>query len=308
MASILYTELAWFKGYPYTFPVIPLQLERRAPDPDDAPLPERPQESQSLHAMGLKENCQVWWHYLLVLLQYWKDAKSLYPYGGPLHHDSTLMMYVYYCIKCLLHMGKVELQHYSIKTQMPWMAFACKHYTHNQITKQRETYTAIVDELQEMKNWLHKCYKAEADTEICEAEQCGGDIRKMSQRRVSEDLCPSNEALYVGTDKKGTHPNIWPASSEFDGGNSLTHQWHRESKSMERHKYALSQNEGASPDMCIPSPWPIDKSKVAEPVPLKKSISVQEYHARANADEQRKNTKRLNASRRRRRLSADGRR
>ena len=42
VASILYTELAWFKGYPYTFPVIPLQLERRAPDPEGAPLPECP--------------------------------------------------------------------------------------------------------------------------------------------------------------------------------------------------------------------------------------------------------------------------
>ena len=33
MVSILYTELAWFKGYPYTFPVIPPQLERRCRTP-----------------------------------------------------------------------------------------------------------------------------------------------------------------------------------------------------------------------------------------------------------------------------------
>ena len=50
---------------------------------------------------------------------------------------------------------------------------------------------------------------------------------------------------------------------------------------MKRQKYALSQDEGASPDMCIPSPQPIDKSKVTESVPMKKkAISVQEYHAR----------------------------
>ena len=104
-------------------------------------------------------------------------------------------------------MGKVKLQHYSLKNQMPWTAFAHKYYTHNQVMKQSETYTTIVDELQEM-NWLHKCYEVEADVEICEAEQCGGDIQKMSWPRVSEDLRPSNEALYVGTDKKGTHPNI----------------------------------------------------------------------------------------------------
>ena len=68
---------------------------------------------------------------------------------------------------------------------------------------------------------------------------------------------------------------------EFDGGNSLTHQWHQESQSMERQKYALSQDECTSPNMCIPSPQPVDKSKVAESVPVKKkAISVQEYHAR----------------------------
>ena len=42
VASILYTELAWFRGYPFTFPVIPLQLEKRPPYPDDAPLPKCP--------------------------------------------------------------------------------------------------------------------------------------------------------------------------------------------------------------------------------------------------------------------------
>ena len=84
VVSILYTELAWFKGYPYTFPVIPPQLERRAPYPKGAPLPKCPKESWSHQAMGLKENCQVWWCYLLALLQYLKDAKSPFPYGGPL--------------------------------------------------------------------------------------------------------------------------------------------------------------------------------------------------------------------------------
>ena len=47
VASILYTELAWFNGYLYTFPVIPLQLERKVPYPEGAPLPECPKESRS---------------------------------------------------------------------------------------------------------------------------------------------------------------------------------------------------------------------------------------------------------------------
>ena len=64
---------------------------------------------------------------------------------------------------------------------------------------------------------------------------------------------------------------------------------------MERQKYTLSQDECASPDMCIPSPQPVDKWKVAESVPVKKKgISVQEYHPRGQchqAEEERKEAK-----------------
>ena len=158
--------------------------------------------------MGLKENCQVWWRYLLVLLQYWKDAKSLFPYGGSLQHDSNLLMYIYHHIKCLLHMGRVKLQHYSIKNQMPWMAYSRMKYMPDQITKQRETYAAIGDELQDLKNWLHKCYEAEGDMEIREVEQCGGDIWKKFRLRISKDLHPGDEDLYVTPEKKETHPKM----------------------------------------------------------------------------------------------------
>ena len=158
--------------------------------------------------MGLTENCQVWWHYLLALLQYWKDANSPFTYRGPLQRDSNLLMYVYHHIKCLLHLGKIKLQHYSVKSQMPWTSYALTKYTPYQITKQRETYATVVDELQDLKNWLHQHYEAEADAEICEAEQCGGDIRKMSQPRVSTDLRPGNEDLYIAPEKKETCPKL----------------------------------------------------------------------------------------------------
>ena len=65
-----------------------------------------------------------------------------------------------------------------------------------------------MDELHELKNWLHKRYEAEADAEIREAEQCGGDIRKMSWPRISKDLHPGNEDLYVAMEKKETHPKM----------------------------------------------------------------------------------------------------
>ena len=74
--------------------------------------------------------------------------------------------------------------------------------------KQRETQAAVVDELQDLKNWLHQCYKAEADAEIHEVEQCGGDIQKMSRPRVSMDLCPGNEDLCIAPEKKETRPKL----------------------------------------------------------------------------------------------------
>ena len=77
-----------------------------------------------------------------------------------------------------------------------------------QITKQRETYAAVVDELQDLKNWLHQCYKAEVDAEIRKVEQCGGDIQKMSQPRVSKDLRPGNEDPYIAPEKKETRVKL----------------------------------------------------------------------------------------------------
>ena len=188
------------------------------------------------------------------------------------------------------------------------MAYTQAKYTPYLITKQRETYTAVVDELQDLQNWLHEYYEAEADAEIREAEKCGGDIQKMSRPRVSKDLHLGNEDLYVAPEKKETCSKLQLAGSEFEGGNSLAHQWCWESKTMERQKYTLNQDECTSPDMCIPSPQPIDKSKVAELTPVKKKgISVQEYHTRRqhqrveeeHKEAKQKQEKRLSASRKR---------
>ena len=181
--------------------------------------------------------------------------------------------------------GKIDLNHYSIKNQTPWTAFAWKHYSTHQVMKQWETYATIAEELQEIKNWLHKCY--EADAEIREVEQCCGDLRRKSSPRNSLDQCPGNETLFVGTDKKGTcQPGmkIHPAGSESypDEGNNLSCQCPWELESLERKKYTLSQDEIASLDMCILSPRPINKSKKdPEQAPVKKkSITVEEYHVR----------------------------
>ena len=50
---------------------------------------------------------------------------------------------------------------------MPWTSYAWTKNMPYQIMKQRETYAAVVDKLQDLKNWLHQCYEAEADAEIC---------------------------------------------------------------------------------------------------------------------------------------------
>ena len=139
-----------------------------------------------------------------------------------------------------------------------------------------------------MKMWLHKCCEVEVNAEILKVEQCCGDLWRMSSPRNSADRHLGNKTLYVGTDKRGTcQPGmkICPASSESypDEGNNLSHHWRQESKSSERKKYTLSQDEGTSPYMCIRSPRPINKSKqLVDQVPVKKkkSITMDEYRAR----------------------------
>ena len=107
---------------------------------------------------------------------------------------------------------------------------------------------------------------------------------------------PGNEELFeskLPTKKPGTcQPGVRvrPGGSESypDEGNTLTPHCHQESESLERKKYALSKDAGTSPDPCIPSPQPIDKSKRApEPAPSKKkTITVDEYWARGEQKRQ----------------------
>ena len=143
IALIIYMEITFFRRHPFTFSVIPPLLETRKPHTEDTALQTQRKESRSRHAIGHIESCQVWWCYFLALLQYQKDTNSPYSYGGSIQYDSKLMMYVYYQIKCLLHIGKIELQLYVVKLMTPWAVYGREQYMPAEITKQHESYTAM---------------------------------------------------------------------------------------------------------------------------------------------------------------------
>ena len=216
-------------------------------------------------------------------------------------------MYVYYWIKFLLHLGKVELQHYSIKIQTPWTAFDQKHYSHYQVTKQRETYATIAEELQEMKNLLHKHHEAEADSEICKVEQCGGDIQKMSRPRVSEEQCPvMKTSMLAQTRRKPARTSdqlalsLTEATVSPANGTGSQRVWRDRNTPWVRMRVLLQTYESHHPGMLInqrlPSwhPW------------RRNWLQCKNTTPGSNADEWSRNPKMLNASSRKRRLSADG--
>ena len=68
MASILYAEVTWFQGHSFVLPIIPCQFEETAPKPHDVPLPLQPKETRRQQNPGVREQCQVWWHYYLGLI------------------------------------------------------------------------------------------------------------------------------------------------------------------------------------------------------------------------------------------------
>ena len=71
IVSILYTELAWFRGYPYTFPVIPPQLEKKVPQGILEPPHRETQRKQpkvvalpvstSTVLEGRRQSILIWW-------------------------------------------------------------------------------------------------------------------------------------------------------------------------------------------------------------------------------------------------------
>ena len=81
MATAVYFEIAWVRGFRWVFPNIPPEMERMT-SRRGAPLPSPPKESTKRNGIDLSERCLRRWRYFLALMQYWKDETTPFQYGG----------------------------------------------------------------------------------------------------------------------------------------------------------------------------------------------------------------------------------
>ena len=84
-------------------------------------VPEKPTSSKGRHADDLKLRCREWWMYFLVLLQCWKDETCAFEYGGALHPDSKVLLFIYFRLKNLLKKaGLIDFHLYQVKNKTNW--------------------------------------------------------------------------------------------------------------------------------------------------------------------------------------------
>ena len=95
MAVALYFEITWAIGEKWIFPLIP-DLLTETPMRHGGKLLERPTCSTRCKGDNVKLQCREWWMYLLMSLQCLKDQICAFDYGGALHPDSKLMLFVYH--------------------------------------------------------------------------------------------------------------------------------------------------------------------------------------------------------------------
>ena len=120
MAAALYFQVAWARGEKWIFPLIP-DLMIQTPLRHGGKLPEKPTSLKGHHADNLKMWCREWWMYFLVLLQCWKDETCTFEYGGALHPDSKVLLFVYFCIKNLFKKARViDFHLYQVKNSTNW--------------------------------------------------------------------------------------------------------------------------------------------------------------------------------------------
>ena len=92
MATAVYFEVAWVRGYRWVFPNIPPEMERMT-SRRGASLPASPKESTKRNGVDLSERCLRRWRYFLALMQFWKDETTPFQYGGIMRYDSKVMLY-----------------------------------------------------------------------------------------------------------------------------------------------------------------------------------------------------------------------
>ena len=280
MATAVYFEIAWVRGYRWVFPNIPPEMERMT-SRRGAPLPSPPKESTKRNGVDLSERCLRRWHYFLTLMQYWKDETSPFQYGGVIRFDSKVLLYCMFRIKAVLKTIKFDFHHYAVKSKTTWGEYASRNLTPDQITADRRAHQQTHDDLVQKKGWMQRRYEDEADLEFAVIKRVRGDVDRVEVHRGERCRHPGNEDEYLRFRQKLEEDKRARGKGQTIFEQALANQreratrdQHRESESRERQRYAREREEQIDFEQSEPYPlpmsepdWPVEPEPPAESNP-----------------------------------------
>ena len=196
MATAVYFEITWVRGYHWVFPNIPSEMERMT-SWRGVPLPSPPKESTKCNGIDLSERCLRRWRYFLALMQYWKDETTPFQYGGVVRYDSKVLLYCMFRIKAVLKTVNFHFHHYAMKSKTTWGKYASHSLTADQIIADRRAHQQTHNDLLQKKGWMQCRYEDEADLEFEVIKRVRGNINRVEVHHGERHRHPGNEDEYL---------------------------------------------------------------------------------------------------------------
>ena len=135
--------------------------------------------------------------YFLVLLQCWKDETCTFEYGGALHPDSKVLLFIYFRLKNLLKKaGVIDFHLYQVKNKTNWNITMRTKYTPDELTSQRKRHQEAKEEMTAFKEWMYQRYEAEAICKYNDLQASGGDFDTLLHRRIDTIRRPGDKEQF----------------------------------------------------------------------------------------------------------------
>ena len=266
MATAVYFQVAWVRGYRWVFPNIPPEMERMTSRHAGRPSPSPPKESTTHNGIDLSERCMRRWHYFLALMQYWKDETTPFQYGGVIRFDSKVLLYCMFRLKAMLKTVKIDFQHYAVKGQTTWGEYARRNLTADQITANHRAHQQTHDDLLQKKGWMQNRYEDEADLEFAVIKWVHSDVDRVKVHRGERRRHPGNEDEYLRFRQKTEdqkrargEPQTAFEQALVSQRERAIHDQRRELESRECQQYAREREEQIDYEQSEPYPMPMSE-------------------------------------------------
>ena len=233
MATAVYFEVAWVRGYRWVFPNIPPEMERMT-SRRGVTLPASPKESTKCNGVDLSERCLRRWHYFLALMQFWKDETMPFQYGGVMRYDSKVMLYCMFRLKAVMKSVNFSFHHYAVKSTTMWGEYTRCNLTGKQVMADRRAHQKTHDDLMHKKNWMQHHYEDEADLEFEVIKRVCGNVNRLEVHHENKRHHPGNEDEYCHFRQKMDEENRARGQPQTTFEQALAQQQERATRDQRR--------------------------------------------------------------------------